>query len=79
MKYYKVKPEYDNKQVFYGEDVEDIWIYIANELYTEEEVQKSNLNKEYMEPVEIPEEDTYWFFGARFGGGYYDVGAKLRI
>lgn len=60
MKYYKVKPEHDNKRKNNND------IYIANELYTEKEVEKQHLNKNFMEIVEVSKKATYWFFGARF-------------
>lgn len=60
MKYYKVKPEADNRRRKDGN------IYVANELYTERETKKLNLNKHFLEIVEIPKNATYWFFGARF-------------
>ena len=60
MKYYKVKPEYDNKRR------SDNNIYIANELYTEKEVEKYHINKSYCDIVNISKSETYFFFGARF-------------
>lgn len=59
MKYYKVKPEYDNKRR------NDNNIYIANELYTEKEVEKYHINKNYCDIVNIPKNETYFFFGVR--------------
>ena len=60
MKYYKVKPEYDNKRR------NDNNIYVANELYTEKEVEKYHINKSYCDIVNIPKNETYFFFGVRF-------------
>lgn len=60
MKYYKVKPEADNKRRSDGS------IYVANELYTEKETEKLNLNKAFLEVVEVSKKSVYWFFGARF-------------
>lgn len=60
MKYYKVKSEYDNK-IKPNND-----IYIANELYTEKEVERQHLNRNFMEIVEVSKKATYFFFGARF-------------
>ena len=67
MKYYKVKPQYDGK--YKNPRVHDDNIYIANELYTEREVQKQNLNRTFLEEKEIYPKNTYWFFGARFENG----------
>ena len=67
MKYYKVKPQYDGKSKRsrgYEDDV-----YIANELYTEREVQRQNLNRTFLEEKEIYPKNVYWFFGARFENG----------
>lgn len=59
MKYYKVKKECDNKRFNGG-------FYIGNELYTESEVIKKQLNKEFMEIVNINKNKTCFVFGARF-------------
>lgn len=59
MKYYRVKAEHDNKKQ--GENN----IYIANELYTETEVKRNNLNTDYMEVVNINKNNTCFSFGAR--------------
>ena len=60
MKYYKVKKEADQKRRNDGS------IYIAEELYTEKEAARMYLNSAFMEPVEIPKNKIFWFFGARF-------------
>lgn len=60
MKFYKVKPEADNKRR------KDGGIHIANELYTEREMEKYGVNKFFTDIVEISMRRTYWFFGARF-------------
>lgn len=60
MKYYKVKPEADNKRRSNGS------IYVANELYTEKEAEKFKLNKAFLDVVEVSKRSVYWFFGARF-------------
>lgn len=64
MMYYKVKPEHDNKRKPGGR----FDIYVANELYTDREITRNHLNRDYMEPVQISKKDVYFFFGARFGG-----------
>lgn len=64
MLYYKVKPQYDN--YCKNPKIHDSNIYVANELYTEKEVQKQNLNRSFLEPVEVSKKKVYWFFGARF-------------
>lgn len=65
MKYYRVKPQFDNKMKLNKRD-EYAGIYIANELYTEKEAARQNLNMTFMELVEVSKNKTYWFFGARF-------------
>lgn len=60
MKYYKVKPEADNKKRLDGD------IYVANELYTPAEAKRYNLNMDYVDAVEVSKRRVYWFFGARF-------------
>lgn len=68
MKYYRVKPEYDNKVRYVwrrGQGVSD-GILVGNELYTEREYQRLANYWAWFEEVEIPKTKTYWFFGARF-------------
>lgn len=68
MKYYRVKPEYDNytKYVWrYNQGVSD-GILIADELYTPTEYKKLANYHGYFEEVEISKKKIYWFFGARF-------------
>ena len=70
MKYYRIKPEYDNarllKRTFDG-------ILIGNELYTVKEwerlVLKYRVSEAVCDIVNISPKETYWFFGARFEGG----------
>ena len=60
MKYYKVKPEADNRKRPDGS------IYIADELYTPSEAKKYKLNMDYMDAVNVSKRRIYWCFGARF-------------
>ena len=60
MKYYKVKKEADQKRRKDGS------IYIAEELYTEKEAEKLNLNTDFMQLINVNKNSTYFFFGARF-------------
>lgn len=69
MKYYRVKKEYDQHpkdKTKNGCYIKNGNFYIGGELYTEKEVEKKKLNKNFMEIVEAPKNKTYWFFGARF-------------
>ena len=70
MKYYRIKPEYDNirllnraKRTFDG-------ILISNELYTVKEweklVLKYRVSEAVCDIVNISPKETYWCFGARF-------------
>ena len=67
MKYYRIKPEYDNtrllKRTFDG-------ILIGNELYTvkawERLVLKYRVSEAVCDIVNISPKETYWLFGARF-------------
>ena len=67
---YKVKPEYDQK--YKDPKVLDDNIYIGNELYTEKEVVRENLNREYMELVDVKPKTIFYSFGARFSTEYTD-------
>jgi hypothetical protein len=77
MKYYRVKPENDNRRRFKfhrggGLEIDGIWI--ANELYTPKEISKYPGGVLMCEPVEISRKKIYWFFGARFSS---DPGVKV--
>ena len=60
MLYYKVKPEADQKRR------KDGTIYIAEELYTEKEAERLQLNTNFMNLVNVKKNNTYFFFGVRF-------------
>ena len=62
MTYYKVKPEFSNIR----KRTKKFDFYIKDELYTEKEVIKQRLNRQYMEPIEISKRRVYFLFGARF-------------
>ena len=70
MTYYKVKPEHDNKPLYHNGKYKGI--LIANELYTEKELNKTNIlfcrgiRFDMFEAVKIPKNKVYWLFGARF-------------
>lgn len=73
MHYYRVKPEYDQKQRIknhkYSIKRKPDGIFVANELYTAGELDKFYLTKaqdSWFEPVDIPKNKVYWFFGCRF-------------
>ena len=63
MLYYRTKKEANNKPMYRGKGRkanEEAWsIYIADELFTEKEVTKLNLNMDYLEPVEIQKNQTH--------------------
>ena len=72
MKYYRVKPQFDN--LYVNPRTRDGNILVAYELYTETEIKKM-INKglrnysfihDIFEVVEIPKSKIYWLFGARF-------------
>ena len=70
MKYYRVKPEYDNKPRYkwnnHRQGVPDGTVLIGNELYTPAEFKKIANCPEWFEKVEVSKFRTYCFFGARF-------------
>jgi len=68
MKYYKVNPECDQKRVCDITNKRTITTLIANELYTEKEVDKRGLivYSDYFDIVEISTKKTGYIFGARF-------------
>ena len=69
MKYYRVKPQYDNKTRYIWNNkrqgVADS-ILIANELYTPKEFEKLANCPACFDAVEISKKRTYFSFGARF-------------
>lgn len=81
MKYYRVRPEFDNKQVAC-----DGYYLVGNELYTPAELRgletrykayyRNPMNFSRMfEEVEVSKRTVYFFFGARFSpttGGWHD-------
>ena len=69
MKYYRVKPEYDNKTRYtrnnHKQSISN-GILVGNELYTTKEYARLAMCPEWFEVVEISKRKIYWFFGARF-------------
>lgn len=68
MKYYRVKPQYDNKTRYTRNNRQGVsnGIIVANELYTPSEFKKLAMCPGWFEVVEISKRDVYTFFGARF-------------
>lgn len=69
MKYYRVKPEYDNKTRYRlnrGGVCIPNSILIGNELYTAVERSKIANRKQMFDVIEIPKNRIYFCFGARF-------------
>lgn len=74
MNYYRVKPQYDQKQRIknhrYTIKRKPDGIFVANELYTAGELEKFYLTLEeeqkVFERVNIPKTKVYWCFGCRF-------------
>lgn len=89
MKYYRVRPEFDNKAV--GRN----YYLVGNELLTEAELRRlrTRYNRYYLVPlnfdrifeeVEVSKRSVYFFFGARFSpttGSWHDsvpINARLK-
>lgn len=85
MLYYRTKKEANNKPMYMGKrrNREEKWsIYIADELFTEKEVCRLNLNMDYLEPVEIPRLQTHkqgCFRVANFDATITKVGHKPEV
>lgn len=60
MRYYKVKPRFDQKKRLDG------FILIAGELYTEKEKDRFDIPVSMLEEITVSRAKTYWSFGARF-------------
>lgn len=68
MIYYRVRKEYDNLPK--NPKIHDGNILIGGELYTEKEFNKlPYIYAGAFERIDIPRNQTYWFFGARFQNG----------
>lgn len=69
MKYYRVKPEHDNKKRYkWNNQMQAVpaGILVRHELYTATEVRRLAIPPTWFEEVEISKHKTYKFFGARF-------------
>lgn len=67
MKFYRVKPEFDNfRAVSNGTGEGRFDILVGNELYTEKERNRLANSDKCFDVVEVKKNQTYWFFGARF-------------
>ena len=65
MKYYQVKPQFDQKRKY--PNTSNFDILIGEELYTEAEFNKlPYVYAAAFELVDIPKSKTFWSFGARF-------------
>ena len=60
MNYYKVPKQMDNRRTANGT------IFISGELLTKKQAEKMGANLDELQPVELSQRKTYWFFGARF-------------
>ena len=75
MKYYRVKPQFDN--MYINPCKHDGNILVANELFTEKEflklldkgLKRYSFLHNMFDIVEIPKSRIYWFFGVRFENG----------
>lgn len=68
MRYYKVKPEYD--QTYKNPRIHDGDILIGGELYTEsEQIKMRFVPDKCFDVVDIPRNKTGFMFGARFAFG----------
>lgn len=67
MKYYQVTEEPKSGQI-YIPSLQQYHIIVKDELYTEKELNRLNLNpgSKFFTPVEVSRRKIYWFFGARF-------------
>lgn len=68
MLYWKVKPNYDNIPVYsiVKGNPKIIRVLIQNELLTETERSRYGIPYSVVKAVDVPQNNTYFFFGARF-------------
>lgn len=63
MLFYKVNKGNSNKQ--FGTKNRQLY-YVDNELFTEKECKKYNVDKSLCTPIHVNKNQTHWCFGARF-------------
>lgn len=63
MEFYKVKKEYDNRPL------KGMVLYVCGELFTKKECKEYGVNMDFVEKVDVPKDQTFFFFGARFQEG----------
>ena len=63
MLFYRVNKENSDRQ--FGTK-KSIMYYVANELFTEKECKKYNVDKSLCTPIIVSKKNTHLFFGARF-------------
>lgn len=71
MKYYRVRPEYDQRPRYvwkYFQGVPD-GVVLAGELYTPKEYERLAMCPAWFEEVNVSKRNIYWSFGARFQMG----------
>ncbi len=66
MKFYRVRPEDDQRKRYSPKKARFIGIYVANELVSIAEAKHGNYDTSRMELVETTKGNTFWCFGARF-------------
>lgn len=66
MKYFKTPARLDGRQICYNPKKGLYFSFVANELLTAREAEKMHLNTAIFEPVAIPRNKVYFFFGRRF-------------
>lgn len=73
MRYYRVKPRYDGRQIIRRTEgrmfPKVVGEYVGFELFTEREVEKQGLDKSLMDIIEIPRTKVVINFGVRYGTG----------
>lgn len=69
MKYYRVRPEYDQRTRYtwnnHHQGVSN-GVVLANELYTPREFDRLAMCPAWFEEVNVSKRNIYWSFGARF-------------
>ena len=79
MRYYRVKPRYDGRQILkYAKGrlfPEVVGEYVGFELFTEREVEKRGLDKSLMDIIKIPRTKVVITFGVR----YYTEDAERNL
>ena len=76
MKYLKIKPEFDGRQTRYKRyNHVEYYPLVTGALLTSAEIKRYNIPEKCGEYINIPQSQTYYFFGIRFAENLPEIAA----